>query len=131
MMRALLCCLVTAIATAAGQPASASQDKIDVVTSFTILADFARNVGGDRVAVGRRQSHVTRSERGDARSVGGDRGVVVGDPEAAGRVALAVRERGKEDRPAARIEACLQPGGVVTPVARRRRCKGKDEPHER
>jgi zinc/manganese transport system substrate-binding protein len=51
MMRALLCCLVTAIATAAGQPASASQDKIDVVTSFTILADFARNVGGDRVAV--------------------------------------------------------------------------------
>src|SRR5262249_53147027 len=51
MMRALLCCLVTAFAAAAGLPASASRDKIDVVTSFTILADFARNIGGDRVAV--------------------------------------------------------------------------------
>jgi zinc/manganese transport system substrate-binding protein len=51
MMRTLLCCLLIVFAAAAGLPASASQDKIDVVTSFTILADFARNVGGDRVAV--------------------------------------------------------------------------------
>jgi zinc/manganese transport system substrate-binding protein len=50
-MRALLYyCLVVAF-TAGDTPAAASQDKISVVTSFSILADFARNVGGDRVAV--------------------------------------------------------------------------------
>ena len=50
-MRGLLCCLVTVFVAAVCLPASASADKIDVVTSSTILADFVRNVGGDRVAV--------------------------------------------------------------------------------
>ncbi|ABD90352.1 metal ABC transporter substrate-binding protein [Rhodopseudomonas palustris] len=32
-------------------PAAHAQDRIDVVASFSILADFVRNVGGDRVQV--------------------------------------------------------------------------------
>ena len=42
-----LVCLALAIAA----PAARAQDRLDVVTSFSILADFARNVGGERVSV--------------------------------------------------------------------------------
>jgi zinc/manganese transport system substrate-binding protein len=41
--------LVTAIVPARAQ--EKTQDKIDVVASFSILGDFVRNVGGERVAV--------------------------------------------------------------------------------
>jgi zinc/manganese transport system substrate-binding protein len=40
-------CLVLATAT----PAVRAQDRLNVVASFSILGDFARNVGGDRVSV--------------------------------------------------------------------------------
>ena len=46
MMRWLVAALVACVAA----PAFA-QGKLTVATSFTILADFARNVGGDRVEV--------------------------------------------------------------------------------
>ncbi len=45
----LLLCAVTSLITAI-LPARA-QDKIDVVASFSILGDFVRNIGGERVAV--------------------------------------------------------------------------------
>ena len=67
----------------------------------------------DRVAVGRAQTDRAEPERDDARAVGGDRRVVVRHPEPAGRVALAFGKLRQEDRPAAPVEAALQPGGVV------------------
>jgi zinc/manganese transport system substrate-binding protein len=47
---ALLWLLVAGVAALLPAPAL-SRSKATVATSFTILADFARNVGGDRVAV--------------------------------------------------------------------------------
>jgi zinc/manganese transport system substrate-binding protein len=42
--------ILVALAVLAGAPASA-QDKLPVVATFSILGDFVRNVGGDRVAL--------------------------------------------------------------------------------
>jgi zinc/manganese transport system substrate-binding protein len=39
------------LAFAVSAPAAHAQDRINVVASFSILGDFARNVGGDRVSV--------------------------------------------------------------------------------
>jgi zinc/manganese transport system substrate-binding protein len=50
MMRSRLGRIAVALAATLAGPASA-QGKIGVATSFTILADLARNVGGDRVEV--------------------------------------------------------------------------------
>src|SRR5271165_4610655 len=50
MMRRYLSWLIAAVALLATAPAFA-QDKLEVVASFTILADLARNIGGDRVVV--------------------------------------------------------------------------------
>jgi zinc/manganese transport system substrate-binding protein len=50
MKRGMFCGLVAALAATMTAPAAA-RDKIDVATSFTILADIARNVGGDLVNV--------------------------------------------------------------------------------
>jgi zinc/manganese transport system substrate-binding protein len=47
MLRLWLICLVVA---AASLPARA-QDRVNVVTSFSILGDFVKNVGGERVSV--------------------------------------------------------------------------------
>ena len=52
-------------------------------------------------------------ERDDAGAVRGDGGVVVRDPEPAGRVALPVRQLRQVDRPAGVVESSLQPRGVV------------------
>jgi zinc/manganese transport system substrate-binding protein len=49
-MAALLWLLVAGMAALLPAPAL-SHDKVNVAASFTILADFARNVGGDRIAV--------------------------------------------------------------------------------
>jgi zinc/manganese transport system substrate-binding protein len=45
----LFCFIIIALAIAVS-PARA-QDRLNVVASFSILGDFARNVGGDRVSV--------------------------------------------------------------------------------
>lgn len=49
MLRSLIICLVGLLALIS--PARAQQDKFNVVATFSILGDFARNVGGDRVNV--------------------------------------------------------------------------------
>ena len=49
-MRRVVCVIAAMFATIVAVPAHA-RDKINVAASFTILADFARNVGGDRVDV--------------------------------------------------------------------------------
>jgi len=49
-MRPVVCLIAAMFATIVAVPAHA-RDKINVAASFTILADFARNVGGDRVDV--------------------------------------------------------------------------------
>ena len=50
MMRRVVCVIAAMFATIVAVPAHA-RDKINVAASLTILADFARNVGGDRVDV--------------------------------------------------------------------------------
>jgi zinc/manganese transport system substrate-binding protein len=50
MLAGLLRCLALALAAMLATPAS-TQNRINVATSFSILADFARNVGGDLVDV--------------------------------------------------------------------------------
>ncbi|HTH32930.1 MAG TPA: zinc ABC transporter substrate-binding protein, partial [Xanthobacteraceae bacterium] len=49
-MRRVVCVIAAMFATIVAVPAHA-RDKINVAVSLTILADFARNVGGDRVDV--------------------------------------------------------------------------------
>jgi zinc/manganese transport system substrate-binding protein len=49
MWRARLCLVALAVVIAATP--SCAQDRINVVASFSILGDFVRNVGGDRVNV--------------------------------------------------------------------------------
>lgn len=49
-MRRVVCVIAAMFATIVAVPAHA-RDKINVAASLTILADFARNVGGDRVDV--------------------------------------------------------------------------------
>ena len=60
-----------------------------------------------------------RTESDDARTVRGDGGVVVRDPQASRPIALPVRQLRDEDV-AARVEPCLQGGGVVSPAGARR-----------
>src|SRR5437868_1148630 len=62
------------IAILAPAAAAQAQEKLKVITSFSILADFARNVGGDRVEVATLvgpggDAHVYTPTPADARSV--------------------------------------------------------------
>ena len=80
MIRAFALALLAAFAAA---PAAAqAQEKLKVVTSFSILADFARNVGGDRVDVAMLvgpggDAHVYSPTPADARSVAAAKLVIV------------------------------------------------------
>ena len=80
MVRALALALLAALAAI---PVTAqAQDRLKVVTSFSILADFARNVGGDLVDVAMLvgpggDAHVYSPTPADARSVAAARLVVV------------------------------------------------------
>lgn len=74
------CCLAMMLALGAG--AAHAQDKLKVVASFSILADFARNVGGDRVDVSMLvgpggDAHVYTPTPADARNVAAARLVIV------------------------------------------------------
>lgn len=74
------CCLAVMVALGAG--AAHAQDKLKVVASFSILADFARNVGGDRVDVSMLvgpggDAHVYTPTPADARNVAAARLVIV------------------------------------------------------
>jgi zinc/manganese transport system substrate-binding protein len=65
--------LATAALLAVQAPASA-QDKLKVVATFSILADFVKNVGGDRVAVSalvgpNGDAHVYQPSPGDAKTL--------------------------------------------------------------
>lgn len=80
MTRRLVTCAVLALL-CCGAPAAA-QEKIKVVASFSILADLARNVGGDRVdvtvLVGRNNdSHAFEPSPADSRRLADARLVVV------------------------------------------------------
>src|SRR5439155_13138395 len=85
---------------------------------------------GDRIPVYGTQPDRTEPERDDARAVRGNGRVVVRNPEAAGRIALAVRKPGQIDRPAAAVEPRLQPGSVVArgPGSRRHEAGGCERP---
>lgn len=75
------CCLAAMVAFGSGA-AHASQDKLKVVASFSILADFAKNVGGDRVDVSMLvgpggDAHVYTPTPADARNVAAAKLVIV------------------------------------------------------
>ncbi len=75
------CCLAAMMAFGSGV-ADAAQDKLKVVASFSILADFARNVGGDRVDVSMLvgpggDAHVYTPTPADARNVAAAKLVIV------------------------------------------------------
>jgi zinc/manganese transport system substrate-binding protein len=50
-MKSLLRLALVALATLAVMPLARAQDRLPVVASFSILGDFVKNVGGERVAV--------------------------------------------------------------------------------
>lgn len=74
------CCL--AVLVALGADAAHAQNKLKVVASFSILADFAKNVGGDRVDVSMLvgpggDAHVYTPTPADARNVAAAKLVIV------------------------------------------------------
>jgi zinc/manganese transport system substrate-binding protein len=116
-------CLVAALALLATTPASA-QSKLPVVTSFTILADLARNVGGDRVVVtslvgpnGDVHSYVPTPA--DARVLAGTKVIVVNGLGLEGATARFMETAGKNARVAVASTGVtpLRQGGEVDPHA--------------
>ena len=82
MIRALVRSLALLAALAATSIGAQAQEKLKVVTSFSILADFTRNVGGDRVEVATLvgpggDAHVYSPTPSDARSVTAAKLVIV------------------------------------------------------
>jgi zinc/manganese transport system substrate-binding protein len=112
-------------ATAQEQPQDLPHDKIRIVASFTILGDFVRNVGGDRVAVGvlvgpNGDAHVYEPSPADAKRVA----------EAAVVVVNGLGFEGWLDR---LVQASGTRAPVVvasTGVAPRRRASDHDHDHE-
>lgn len=80
--RAFLQACGLAVLVALGTDAAHAQNKLKVVASFSILADFAKNVGGDRVDVSMLvgpggDAHVYTPTPADARNVAAARLVIV------------------------------------------------------
>jgi len=82
MLRALVRSLALFAAFAIASTTALAQEKLKVVASFSILADFARNVGGDRVDVAMLvgpggDAHVYSPTPADARNVAAAKLVIV------------------------------------------------------
>ncbi len=80
--RALLGALAAGLLLAQASLAASAQDKLPVVASFSILGDFVREVGGDRVAVttlvgANGDAHVYSPTPADAKAMAGARLIVV------------------------------------------------------
>ncbi|MBX6426019.1 MAG: metal ABC transporter substrate-binding protein [Variibacter sp.] len=80
MRKAML--IAAAIAVLAAKAPAGAQEKLEVVASFSILADFVKNVGGDRVQVTalvgpNADAHVYAPTPADAKTLAGARVVVV------------------------------------------------------
>ena len=74
--------LLAALAAALSGPPALAQDKINVVATFSILADLVKNVGGDRVEVAalvgpNSDTHVFSPTPADAKKLAGAKVVVV------------------------------------------------------
>lgn len=99
MYRTLLRILVLIAAVGVGSTAVRAQEKLRVVASFSILADFARNVGGDRVDVTMLvgpggDAHVYTPTPTDARNVAAARLVIVNGLGFEGWLARLVKSAG-------------------------------------
>ena len=82
MSRAIVATLALIAALGAGSDEVQAQDRLKVVASFSILADFAKNVGGDRIEVATLvgpggDAHVYTPTPADARNVAAAKLVVV------------------------------------------------------
>ena len=82
MLRAVVRSLALLAALVAVPAAAQAQEKLKVVTSFSILADFTRSIGGDRVDVATLvgpggDAHVYSPTPADARSVAAAKLVIV------------------------------------------------------
>lgn len=82
MRRALVAALALIVACAVVPGVARAQDRLKVLASFSILADFARNVGGDRVDVAMLvgpggDAHVYTPTPADARNVAAAKLVIV------------------------------------------------------
>ncbi|MDQ6869683.1 MAG: metal ABC transporter substrate-binding protein [Pseudomonadota bacterium] len=81
--RDVITCIIVALTLARGLPVSAQTPaKLPVIATFSILADFARNVGGDRSEVAALvgpdgDTHVYQPKPADARELGAARLIVV------------------------------------------------------
>ena len=81
--RAVITCIIVALSLARGLPVRAQTPaKLPVVASFSILADFARNIGGDRIEVAALvgpdgDTHVYQPKPADAQMLGAARLIVV------------------------------------------------------
>jgi zinc/manganese transport system substrate-binding protein len=81
--RDVITCILVSLTLAAAAPASAQTPaKLPVIATFSILADFARNVGGERINVvalvgPNGDTHVYQPKPADARELGAARLIVV------------------------------------------------------
>jgi zinc/manganese transport system substrate-binding protein len=101
MRRALIRSLVLITAFAAASGIARAQEKLKVVASFSILADLARNVGGDRVEVAMLvgpggDAHVYTPTPTDARSVAAAKLVIVNGLGFEGWLARLVKSAGNK-----------------------------------
>ena len=81
--RYVITCILVSLTMAGAVPASAQTPaKLPVVATFSILADFARNVGGDRIEVAALvgpdgDTHVYQPKPADAKELGAARLILV------------------------------------------------------